>query len=435
MFRLNTLVVCLLTAAMLAQAERQFKSQAEYDAYNNVTKDLAANNPQKALTDLEAWEQKFPNSDYKDDRTAMNVQALAASNQPAKALDAAAELMLKDLGSALSGPAQQIKLLYVLAQAIQKVPDPTPFQLTLGAQAARQLAAYDKAPQGVTPEAWAQARKDMQGAANAALLYTDLIPSAQAMNRKDCETAETDARKAIGDFPASAQAAWSLGSALLCLQKTHPEKAPTAIYEFARAASLDPQSAMVDPKWQQSTAEPYLEKIYNQYHGTDADGLKQLKALAITSPLPPADFQLKSTGVLAAEKEADFEKANPQLALWMKIKAALTAPNGSDYFDSELKSSAVPALAGIVVEAKPACHPKELLVAIKTPNQESPVGEILLKLDRPLNGKPEVPADIQFEGVPSAFSPTPFLLTMDTEAAKVTGLKDSPCVVGRGASR
>jgi hypothetical protein len=431
MFRLNTLVVCLLAGATLAQAERQFKSQAEYDAYNDVAKDLAANNPQKALTDLDAWKQKFPDSDYKDDRTAMNVQALAASNQPAKALDGASELMARDLSAALSGPGQQIKLLYVLAQAIQKVPDPTPAQLALGAKAAHQLAAYDQAPQGVAPEAWAQARKDMQGTANAALLYTDLIPSAQAMNHKDCDTAEIDARKAIDDFPASAQAAWSLGSALLCLQKTHPEKAPVAIYEFARAASLDPQTAMVDPKWQQSTAEPYLEKIYNQYHGTDADGLKQLKALAIVSPLPPADFQLKSVGVLAAEKEADFEKSNPQLALWMKIKAALTAPNGSEYFDSELKTSAVPALAGVVLEAKPACHPKELLVAIKTPTQESSVAEILLKLDKPLNGKPEVPADIQFEGIPSAFTPSPFLLTMDTEVAKVTGLKDSPCAPSR----
>ncbi len=431
MFRLNTVVVCLLAGGMLASAERQFKSQAEYDAYNAVSKDLAANNPQKALTDLDAWKQKFPDSDYKDDRSALNVQALAASNQPAKALDAASELLTKDLSTALSGPAQQIKLLYVLAQAIQKVPDPTPAQLALGAQAAHQLAAYDKAPEGVAADAWAQARKDMQGAAHAALLYTALIPPTQAMNHKDCETAETEARKAIGEFPASAQAAWSLGSALLCLQKAHPEKASAAIYEFARASSLDPQTAMVDPKWQQGTAEPYLEKIYNQYHGADPDALKQLKALAITSPLPPADFELKSGAEIALEKQTDFDKKYPQLALWMKIKGALTAPNGSYYFDSELKNSAVPALAGVVLEAKPTCHPKELLVAIKTPNQDNPVGEILLKLDKPLNGKPEVPADIQFEGLPSAFNPSPFLLTMDTEAAKVTGLKDTPCVVGR----
>ena len=267
----------------------------------------------------------------------------------------------------------------------------------------------------------------MQGAAHAALLYTALIPSAQAMSHKDCDAAETYARKAIDDFPASAQAAWSLGSALLCLQKTHPEKAPIAIYEFARAASLDPQSAMVDPKWQQSTAEPYLEKIYNQYHGIDPEGLKQLKTLADASPLPPADFQLESGADVALKKQAEFEKSNPQLALWTKIRAALTAANGNDYFESELKNSAVPALAGMVVEAKPACRPKELRIAIKEPNQDATDAQINLKLEKPLNGKPEVPADIQFEGVPSAFSSSPFLLTMDAEAGKITGLKLTPC--------
>jgi len=431
MSRTNALVVCLLVGTLLAHAERQFKTQAEYDAYNEVTKDLAANNPQKALTDLEAWKQKFPDSDFKDDRVALQVQTLAAANQPAKALDAAADLMGKDLSSALSGPAQVIKLLYTLAVAIQNVPDPTPAQLAAGAQAARQLAAFDKAPDGVAPEAWAQARHDMQAAAKAASLYTALIPSAQAMNHKDCDAAEAAARKAIDQFPESGQAAWSLGSALLCLQKTHPEKAPVAIYEFARAASLEPQKAMVDPKWQQATAEPYLEKIYNQYHGADADGLRQLKMLAVTSPLPPGDFQLKSVGAIAAEKQEEFEKSNPKLALWMQIKAALTAANGDQYFDAELKNSAVPPLPGVVMEARPACRPKELLVAIKEPDKDVLEGQILLKFEKPLNGKPEVPADIQFEGLPSAFTASPFLLTMDAEVGKVTGLKVSPCTPKR----
>ena len=427
MSKLNTLVVCLLACALLAPAERQFKTQAEYDAYNEVSKDLTANNSQKALQDLDAWKQKFPDSDFKDDRQALYVQALAA-NQPAKALDAAAELMAKDLNTSLSGPAAVIKLLYTLAQAIQKVPDPTPAQLTMGAQAARQLAAFDKAPDGVAPEAWTQARKDMQAASKAALLYTALIPSAQAMTRKDCQAAETYARKAIDDFPASGQAAWSLGLALFCLQKTHPEQAPIAIYEFARAASLDPQTALVNPAWQQSVAAPYLEKIYTQYHGADPEGLKQLRTLAVATPLPPPGFELKSAAVIAEEIVGTWRKDHPQLALWMDIKAALTEANGQQYFESELKGSAVPQLTGSVVEAKPACRPKELVVAIKLPDQSNAQGEILVKFEKPLTGKPEVPAEIQFEGVPSAFSATPFLLTMDVDAGKLMGLKVTPCV-------
>ena len=91
----------------------------------------------------------------------------------------------------------------------------------------------------------------------------------------------------------------------------------------------------------------------------------------------------------------------------------------------------MPALAGVVVEAKPACRPKELLVAIKEPDKQSQQGEILLKFEKPLTGKPEVPADIQFEGVPSAFSASPFLLTMDADPAKLTGLKITPCAAKR----
>jgi hypothetical protein len=35
---------------------------------------------------------------------------------------------------------------------------------------------------------------------------------------------------------------------------------------------------------------------------------------------------------------------------------------------------------------------------------------------------------VQWEGVPSAFTPSPFLLTMDTEKAQIDGLKVTPCV-------
>ena len=59
---------------------------------------------------------------------------------------------------------------------------------------------------------------------------------------------------------------------------------------------------------------------------------------------------------------------------------------------------------------------------------------ITLKLvadDKPdaLTGKPDTGAavEIQWEGVPSAFTKEPFMLTMDTEKAKITGLNLTPC--------
>src|SRR5262249_43280995 len=78
---------------------------------------------------------------------------------------------------------------------------------------------------------------------------------------------------------------------------------------------------------------------------------------------------------------------------------------------------------------KPACRPRELIVAVPLPDAgKSPQPEITLKLDKPLTGKPALQTDVQWEGIPSAFTREPFMLTMDAVAGKVEGLKISACV-------
>src|SRR5262245_39439131 len=100
--------VCLLLFAMLAsaQAEKKYK-EGEYEVYNEVVKDINTNNFTKAITDLDTWKTKFPESDYKDDRTAFYVQAYTATNQPAKALDEANGLLSRDLSTVFPGPTGQ----------------------------------------------------------------------------------------------------------------------------------------------------------------------------------------------------------------------------------------------------------------------------------------------------------------------------------------
>ena len=112
----------------------------------------------------------------------------------------------------------------------------------------------------------------------------------------------------------------------------------------------------------------------------------------------------------------------------MRIKGALADTNGTTYFENELKDSGVPPMKGTLVEGKPACKSKELLVAIPLPDQQgNPVAEITLKLDAPLAGKPETGGTIQWTGVPKAFTKDPFMLTMEAEKAKVENLKTTPC--------
>jgi hypothetical protein len=430
-------VSILLLAALAIAADKKYKD-GEYDIYSEAAKDLNANNFAKAIQDLDGWKQKFPDSDYRDDRQFLYVQAYAGAKQPGKVLDAGGDLVSKDMDAALGNPASVVTVLFKIVVAVQEAKDPTAEQLTTGEKAARQLLAYDKKPESLTAEAWTQARGQLQTAAKAALIHVALTPGAQAMSKNDCASAETRLAKALGDYPESAQAAWQLGAAELCLYKTQPEKATPAIYAIARAASVDPVKGMIDPNFQKSTITPYLENIYTKYHGADPEGLKQLKEMAANSPMPPPGFKIKSASEIAHEREMEFEKSNPQLALWMKIKAALADSNGEQYFSSSLKDASVPQLKGVLVEAKPACRPKELLVAVPLPGSEQTgPAEISLKLDEPLKGKPEPKSEFQWQGVPSAFTTNPnFLLTMDTEVAKIEGLKTDPCAAAparRGA--
>jgi hypothetical protein len=319
-------------------------------------------------------------------------------------------------------------LLYATAAAIRDVAKPNAEQLATSEKAARLLLAYDKKPEGVTDDAWAQVRGQLRVAANGSILHVGLVRAAQAIEAKDCAPAEESMRKTMAEFPDSAQAAWYLGSAALCQYKGRPEKATLGIYEIARAASLDPDKGMVERKWQQETVAPYLEQVYSRYHGPDANGLKQVKELAGASPFPPAGFHIASVTEIAEARQAEFEKSNPKLALWMKIKGALADSGGEQYFANELKDAAVPPLRGVLVSAKPACRPTELLVAVPLPDAPRPlVAEIALKLDKPLAGAPAPTTEFQWTGVPQAFAASPFLLTMGAESASIEGLKSAPC--------
>ncbi len=112
---------------------------------------------------------------------------------------------------------------------------------------------------------------------------------------------------------------------------------------------------------------------------------------------------------------------------WTIIKTALTAPDGQDYFEHNLKGAMDPGgadgvdlLIGTLVSAEPVAQPAFLIVAIsdaKTP-------EVTLRFknsewkDTHLNWPLMPGSAIQFEGVPVAFTKEPFMLTFDVSVTK-----------------
>ena len=117
-----------------APPEKKVKDQGEYDIFNQTIKD--ASNPAQQIKDLDTWTQKYPDSDYKDDRLYYYIQAYNATNQPAKVLEIGSQLMGRDLKTVFkdpkSGPQQVLTVLYLMSVNILKLQTATPEQLAAG---------------------------------------------------------------------------------------------------------------------------------------------------------------------------------------------------------------------------------------------------------------------------------------------------------------
>jgi len=424
-------------AAKPAAPEKKI-TQAEYDAYNAAQVDIGKGDFAKAIADLDAWRQKFPNSDYANDGKATYVQAYGGAKQYAKAIETAADLLSGDIDSLFpdpkGGPLVVLKVLIAVCQSSQsavQLPLPTEAQAATVRKAAGLLLQYTRKAEGYTDDQWKQLHGQVDPMAKQSVYWVTVAPGFDCLNKKDNDGAEAAFRKALQAYPDNVVIAYNLARALVgeYIAKTHPEKFPEALYLLARAASLDPSLSGVTKAWQ--TTDPgnptkALTSYYTQFHGSD-EGLAALKELAVKSPTPPPGFTVKSSAEVEKDKQDAFAAAHPELAQWLATKKALVE-GGDAYFKESLADAQMPKLKGKVLDAKPACNSKSLILALsddKTP-------EVTLVLDTPIKGKPTAGVDITWEGaIAKTYAATPFNLTMEMEQAKIEGIEKTPCALVR----
>lgn len=419
-----------------AAAPAKTYKPGEYELYDSSLKAIGAQNFAKAIADAEAWKQKAPDSDYKSEREVVLIQAYFGGKQYDKVLTTADALLAQDIDKLFpdpkTGPGQVIPVLRTAAFAIQQIPQPTPQQLATAEKAAKMLASYNRKPEGIDDASWAKNTQQFATEAKGSLMYIAVVPGANALAKNDCETAQNLLSRAVGSYPENSFIAYQLGLAYRCSIKATPAKAdelqPKAIYQFVRALVIDPSLGGTQDAKKMTDI---LTNIYVNYHG-GTDGLEELKAQVKGNPVPPANFAIESATKVAERKQKEFESKYPQLAMWLGIKGQLAGPEGPAYFENSLKNAAVPKLKGTVIEGKPACRSTQLLISVPEPEQQNATAVITLKLDAALTGKPTA-GEIQWEGVPSAFTADPFMLTMDTEKAKIEGLQVTPCTAAPAA--
>ena len=248
--------IAILTAVALAGSpagcrapaagpkEKAVKDQAEYDISNQTFKDITEKNWKQALTDLDTWKQKYPESDWKDDREFFYLQALFSSQQYDKAEQFGSQLMDKDLDSMFKSTKGNIILVYymVTSSAAGQIAHATPEQIAIGDKAAHKLMAFAPTyfvaankPAGQTDAEFAATGDGMVAAAKGFLLQEAVQPGVDAVAKKDWAAAEAAFAKALGDYPDNTWISYQLARAYNGDQKAFP-----ALYEYARTAAIDP---------------------------------------------------------------------------------------------------------------------------------------------------------------------------------------------------
>ncbi|MEX2263739.1 MAG: hypothetical protein WD696_17425 [Bryobacteraceae bacterium] len=388
-------------------SQKKVKDQGEYDIFTAIGKET---DPKKKLTLLDTWKQKYPETEFQEERLQHYLLTYQGLGQPAKMFEIAKEMLAKD-PKALQG-------LYWIVSLLPTMNDTSDATLGLGEKSANGLLVVEK-PAAAGEADWVKAKKDMDAMSYKTLGWI-------AWQRKDNEAAERQFVKCLEFNPNAAEVSYWLGTVIFGQKK--PERQSEVLFHFARAASFEGQGAL-NPQGRKQV-DAFFIKAYTTFHGSQ-QGISEIRTLAKSQPLPPPGFKIENVNEIAAQKEQEFRESNPQLALWMGLKKELTGPNGAQYFESMMKNAAVPKLKGKVISQTPASRPKEVVIGISDATEP----EVKLKFETALANKADVGTEIEFEGVPTEFAPDPFMVTFEVENEKLTGWPPPPAPAKRAPGR
>jgi tetratricopeptide (TPR) repeat protein len=403
----TVMIGAALVSSLMGQDKKKadWKDPAEYDLYKPITQ---TQDPNVWLDSLDRWTKQYPQSELGEIRRQLYLETYRQLGKTREAFDAAVEVLRDNPNNLFA--------LSTIVGSIYQLVAPSPTDLDVAERATTTILANldgiyakENRPAEMTDADAAKAKPEMHLFAQKTAGWID-------WTRKDFARAEVELAKAIELDPKQGQVTYWLADAILEQNKTNPAKQPVALYYFARAAAYDGPSSL--PVSDRKNLATYLNTAYVKYHGSD-EGLAQLMANAKSNPVPPVGFQIKSAAQIEKERieaEQMFDKAHPERALWKDLKATLTTPEGDTYFETNMKDALVPRLKGKLVAMSPASKPKELILAI-----ENSAGDVTLKLDGTLPGKMEPGGEIEFEGIAKSFTKDPFMVTFETEKARVSG--------------
>jgi tetratricopeptide (TPR) repeat protein len=385
-----TLLMALLVVAPVAGQD--ITDPAEYNSY------IAAFHETTPATKLQLLDQfltKYPNSVAKEQALVMKMGALQQAGQSP---EPAARQVLE------VNP-NHLRALFWVSYFFYQTPlspnDPElEKKLSAGAEFAqrglKQLPSF-QVP-NVSPE-------DLEKQKNAFETTFRQALGVVADIRKKYDEAQSEYRRAAELSPQDAGLFYRLGNVYIA-QRPDP-KYNGAFWAFARAATMDGAGALQPAGRQQVDA--YLQKIYEQYHGPDEEGLTQLKQQAKAQPFAPAGFKVLSKAEVAAAapvvpEELSFDEIRDML---LKGEA-----KGEELWE-KMKGMSLEFRGGIISATGPRrARTVRIVVLAETAQKDPGKGyDVELTLAEPARRVP-VGQIVRFAGMANLYQPDPFVLSM-----------------------
>jgi tetratricopeptide (TPR) repeat protein len=376
------------------------KDPAEYNAYVTA---LQQQDPNAKVSALEAFVTQYPNSVMKTSALEQLMSTYQATNNQAKVIDSAKRLIASDPNNL-----RALALLTFLARqgvmSNTNVPQNLADLQTYCTKGLEAVKANQK-PAGIKPEDFEKLKKETS------LLFNGGCGFA-ALQSKDYQHAQEYLKAAVDQEPNDLQNVYPLATAYL---SANPPDTLNGLFYLARAAAIAPAGSAP-----QQQIQAYGLKVYKNYHGSDQGWADYALPTAKTATSPPADWATKITKYvpptpaeqahdLVKDKTADQVK---QLSFgeWELVLSAGTPEDQAKVWDV-IKNVPLQ-MEGNVIEAT---SNTELHIAASEDDIEQKRPDITLTMTGPIPAArmPKPGDTFDFEGTPNAYTPTPFMMTME----------------------
>jgi len=357
------------------------KDPAEYNAYVSA---IQQTDPNAKISGLEAFVTQYPNSVMKNQALEVLMGTYQQTNNVKKTMETATKLVTAD-----SCNVRGLALLAYFDRVMAQGGDPNGAQLLADGKKYGQQG-LDCLPK-VTDADLLKNKSQMEGIFNAAI-------GIKCLQDKDYACAVPDLRKTVDANPADFSVVYPL--ALAYLGQTPPDY-QNGIWFAARAAAVAPAPA-------QAQIEKYARSQFVKFHAGDdgwTDFLAAAKANGAQVPVPPAptpaDQAHKMLQETAPEK-MDF-------AQWEFILSNGTQADQDTVWNA-IKGKPVQ-MNGTVIKATA----DEFDIAGSLDDIDAKKADITLTFDDKIPVKliPKEGASLDFQGNPSAYTQSPFMMTMD----------------------